>query len=97
MATLITAQRAISVPIIVAAPLIFSPLHERWQGKWISAVLDTEYAQQEAVDKEQNATESDDSDLLGLSISNSWDLDSESDDTERQCAVWKGWLAKYAI
>jgi len=82
MATSITARRAICVPVTVAAPSILSPLHERWQGKWISAVLDTEYAQQKAVDKEQNATESDNSDLLGLSISNSWDLDGESDDTE---------------
>jgi hypothetical protein len=63
----------------VFVPSDYIILHEGRQREWIARVLDTEHAQQKAVDKEQGATERNDCDLLRLGFSNSWDLDSKRD------------------
>ena len=62
-------------------------LHEGRQREWIARVLDTEDAQQEAVDKEQGAAKRNDCDLLRLGLSNSWNLDRERDRAKRQDTV----------
>jgi hypothetical protein len=71
----------------VFVPSCLIILHEWRQREWIARVLDTEDAQQKAVDKEQGAAERNDCDLLRLGLSNSWDLDSERDRAKRQNTI----------
>lgn len=66
---------------------LLHPLHKRGQRKGVSSVLDTEHAQQEAVDEEKNTAPSNDGDLLGLLVGNSRDLDGQGDGAERQDTI----------
>lgn len=66
---------------------LLHPLHKRGQRKGISSVLDTEHAQQKAVDEEKNAAPSNDGDLLRLLVGDSRDLDGQGDGAERQDTI----------
>lgn len=52
---------------------------ERWQPERIAAILDPEYAQQEAVHAKYHTSPDEDSNLLLSWISHPWDLQGEAD------------------
>lgn len=56
------------------SPLPATPLRERWQPKWIAAILGSEDTEQKAVHDKDNATPHQDCNLLNFRIRDTWDF-----------------------
>jgi hypothetical protein len=68
--------------------LIVENTLEWWEPKGISAVLESENAEKEAVHDEDYSGPSENSDLLRLCVGNPWDFESEGDGREGKDAIW---------
>ena len=62
--------------------------HEGWQREGVAAVLDSEDAQQEAVEHEQDDTPADDGNLLSSRVCHSGHLGGQADSAECKQGVW---------
>lgn len=70
------------------ACLFLDSLHERREGEGVSAVLDAEHAQQEAVHEEQHTNPSQHGNALRLSVCHSGNLDCEVDSREGKDTIY---------
>jgi hypothetical protein len=52
---------------------------ERWEVKWVSSVLESEDAEEEAVHQEDNGGPCHNGDSLRFGIGYAWDLDGKGD------------------
>lgn len=58
-----------------------------WEEEWVSSILESENAEEEAVHQENDGGPGHDGNSLYLGISYAWDLDGESDCCEGEDAV----------